>query len=139
MVREALELRLVVTYDARKDRFMAQSVELSVLSNHGGFCKRMGCGALSVSAILNARSLSSREQIKLEKCADKAALLNVKAVLELRGAHNAVELESFSHSKFSASALRCAYKPRADGGDAGLVLRRAAQVSAAGRGRLGAL
>jgi len=106
VLRETVELPLVVMFDPRKNRFMSQSVEVGVMSNHAGFSKKMGSGSINVSQILNSQTLVSREQTKLEKCFDKNAVLNIKAVFEFRGTHNGNDLDSPSHSKFSLSTIR---------------------------------
>lgn len=106
LLRETVDVPVVVMYDPRKGRFMAQTIDFSVLSNHSGFSKKMATGSLNVSQILNNHSLVAREQIKLEKCFDKAAVLNVKAVIEFKGTHSSIEAESINYTKSSLSTLR---------------------------------
>lgn len=104
VLRETVDMPLVVMYDPRKARFMPQTIDFSVLSNHGGFSKKMASGAINVSPILNSQTLAFREQIKLDKCFDKNAALNIKTVFVFVGAQN--EGEALSHTKFSGSAIR---------------------------------
>ena len=80
ILKETIELPIIAMYDTRKNRFMPQTVEVNVLSNHGGFNKKLGFGSFNVSQTLNSRALISREQVKLEKCIDKNAILNIKLV-----------------------------------------------------------
>lgn len=106
VLRETIDMPLIVMYDPRKARFLFQSVDVGVMSNHGGFSKKMGVGAINISQILNCHTLASREQLKLEKCFDKNALLNVKVVFEFKGTHTATDLDSFNQSRYSMSTLR---------------------------------
>lgn len=106
VLREAVDMPLIVMFDPRKNRFMSQSVEVAVMSNHAGFSKKMGAGSINVAQILNSQTLVSREQTKLEKCFDKNAILNIKATFEFKGTHSGSDLDSLSHSKFSQSTIR---------------------------------
>ena len=106
VLKETFELPIVVTYDYRKYRFSPQNIDINVLSNHGGFSKKMGIGSINVSNILNSKALVSREQVKLEKCMDKNAVLNLKAAFEFKGTHVTNEIESFTHSQISLSTIR---------------------------------
>lgn len=116
LLRETVDMPLVVVYDLRKGRFLAQAVEFSVLSNHSGFSKKMASGSVNVSQILNNQALISREQVKLEKCFDKAAVLNLKAAIEFKGVHCAMEAEALNFTKSSVSTIRWYKQLRSAGG-----------------------
>lgn len=106
ILRETIDMPVVAFYDSRKGRFLPQSVDINILSNHGGFNKKLGTGAINISQILNAQALVSREQIKLEKCIDKGALLNIKAIFEFKGSHTVSDVDSLEQSQFSLSTIR---------------------------------
>lgn len=84
-INETVELCVVVPYDPRKDRFSSTSISVSVLSQHAKFSKKIASATLPLSQILNSRVLLSREKLKLDKCADKSAYLNLTAELEYKG------------------------------------------------------
>jgi len=106
VLREAVDMPLVVAYDPRKGRFISQAIEFNVLSNHGGFSKKIAAGAINVAQVLNTHTLISREQVKLDKCFDKNALLSVKVVLDFKGTHSGNDYESMHASKFNMSGIR---------------------------------
>ena len=112
ILRETIELPIVAFYDSRKGRFLPLSVDMNILSNHGGFNKKMGTGTINISQILNVQALVSREQVKLEKCTDKGALLNLKVIFEFKGSHIANEVDSLEQSQFSLSTIRRDNKQR---------------------------
>ena len=106
VLKETIELPVIAMYDTRKGRFTPQNVDINVLSNHGGFSKKMGYGSMNISQVLNAKALISREQVKLEKCIDKGALLNLKLVFEFKGTHSTNDIYSIDQSQFSLSTIR---------------------------------
>lgn len=99
-ISETVELHAVVPYDPRKDRFSTAEVTINVLAQHPKFSKKIASASLSLSQILNARVLLSREKLKLERCADKSAYLNLTAELEYKGI--ATDEESIDKSYISA-------------------------------------
>lgn len=106
VLREIVDVPVIVAYDPRKGRFTAQAIDFALLSNHGGFSKKMAVGSINVAQILNGQSLVSREQIKLDKCVDKAAQLNTKIVCDFRGPHVENQAETLPHMKYSVSTIR---------------------------------
>lgn len=106
VLKENIEFPIVATYDSRKSRFIPQIVEINILSNHGGFNKKMGNGSLNITQILNSKTLISREQIKIDKSIDKGAILNLKVIFEFKGTQSVNEFESLDQTKFSLSTIR---------------------------------
>lgn len=103
-INETVEMMVVVPYDPRKDRFSSKAVQINVLFQHPKFSKKIASASLAISQILNAKVLLSREKLKLEKCADKSAYLNLTAELEYKG--GAHDDESIDKSYFSISNTR---------------------------------
>lgn len=95
---------VVIPYDPRKDRFSSQTVQINVLFSNPKFSKKIASASLAVSQILNAKVLLSREKVKLEKCADKNAYLNLTAELEYKGP--ASDEDSINRSYFSLNNNR---------------------------------
>ena len=103
-VTEVVEMPIVVPYDPRKDRFSTKEVVINVLEKQAKLSKKIGTTKLAISQILNAKVMLSREKLKLEKCDDKSAYLNLTAELEYKG--NAPEDESIDKSYFSLNHSR---------------------------------
>ena len=106
VLKETIDLPIVAIYDSRKARFMPQTIDVGILSNHAGFNKKLANGSINISQMLNSKALVSREQIKLDKCVDKSAILNVKIILDFKGTQSVNEVDSIDQSKFSLSTIR---------------------------------
>lgn len=103
-INETIEMPILIAYDPRKDRFSSQNVQINILFQNPKFSKKIATTSLAVSQILNSKVLLSREKLKLDKCSDKNAYLNLTAELEFRG--SASEDDSVDKSYFSVSGSR---------------------------------
>lgn len=108
-VEETVEFPVTVSYDPRKDYFSSHNLEINVLFQNPKFSKKIASTSLSIAQILNARVVLSREKLKLEKCSDKNAYINLTAELEFKGAGNN---QSMDRSIHSLSKLRWVHKRR---------------------------
>lgn len=103
-LKEAVEMPIVVSYDIRKDRFSASSVVINIYHQSPNLSKKVASASLGIADILNAKVLIAGEKLKLEKCVDKNAYLNLTAELEYKGPH--LDSDSTNQSCLNTSRSR---------------------------------
>ena len=111
-VNETLEVPMQAVFDRRKGRFSTDPVSINILNHHLSFNKKVGVVTLNLSEVLNSQKTYLIGNYRIDKCADKAALLTIGIHLKFIGFNlNPESSSQIDESYFSVSSIRSVNQP----------------------------
>ncbi len=102
-IGEAIEIPMSAVYDRRKNRFTAEHIQMTILHHHLSSNRRVGTVALSPGELLNSRQIRQLSNHRIDKCTDKAAMIDTTIQLKFMGIGAQSKIDE---SYFSVSDLR---------------------------------